>query len=211
MLKELLICTHNAGKTREITALLEDLPIRLWTAREIPDLPEPVEDAETFLGNAQIKARSAWKHTGLPSLADDSGLIVPALGGLPGVHSAYYAGVTGPDKDKANRKKLLSAIRDLSFEQRKASFVCTLVLRLGEQEAIFEGRCDGVLITEERGENGFGYDPVFLWPETGQTLAEIPITAKGAISHRARALQAFRRWLQDPAKKNLLSPTTQSI
>lgn len=210
-MNELLICTHNAGKTKEITAYLKDLPIRLWTAADIPDLPEPVEDAESFLGNARIKARSAWLHTGLPSLADDSGLIVPALGGLPGVNSASYAGITGPHKDRANRAKLLDAIRDLSSEQRHAAFVCTLVLWMGDQEWVFEGRCDGLLITEERGDNGFGYDPVFVWPATGLTLAEMSLEAKAAISHRAKALQAFRLWLQDPAKKSLLSAKLPSI
>ena len=194
----LLVCTHNQGKVREITALLSDLPIRLKTASDIPDLPEPEEDGDSFLANARIKAEAARKHTGLAVLADDSGLVVPALGGAPGVHSAYYGGRADERsvRERANRERLKREIAALPNELREGYFVCVMVLLWEGGEAIFEGRCEGLLITEERGEDGFGYDPLFLWPATGQTLAEMPPEEKNRISHRALALQEAKKFLR---------------
>ncbi len=193
----LLICSHNPGKIREMRAILSDLPISVLSAEDFPALPEPVEDAKTFVENARIKARSAWEHAGGWVLADDSGLVVPALGGEPGVDSAYYAG-HHPDRrqrEQANRDKLRSAIVSIPTEQRAAYFVCTLVFLWEGGEAVFEGRCEGEIIPEERGDHGFGFDPLFLIPVYGRTLAQLEPAEKNQISHRAHALQAFRAWL----------------
>ncbi|MCB9641934.1 MAG: RdgB/HAM1 family non-canonical purine NTP pyrophosphatase [Myxococcales bacterium] len=193
----LLVCTHNPGKIREIRSLLSDLPLEVLTAEDVPDLPEPVEDAKTFVENARIKARSAFEHTGMWTLADDSGLVVPALGGDPGVDSAYYAG-HHPDRverERANRHKLSQTIQSIPNEQRDAYFVCTLVFLWDGGEQVFEGRCEGQIITEERGQHGFGFDPLFLIPSLGKTLAELEPEEKNSRSHRANALKAFRAWL----------------
>ncbi len=193
----LLVCSHNPGKIREIRAILSDIPMNVLTTEDFPALPEPIEDAKTFVENARIKARSAYEHTGCWALADDSGLVVPALGGEPGVDSAYYAG-HHPDRvqrEQANRNKLIAAIQHIPTEQRSAYFVCTLVFLWEGGEAVFEGRCEGVIIPEERGSHGFGFDPLFWIPEQEKTLAELEPIEKNQRSHRARALQAFRTWL----------------
>jgi len=198
-LEKLLVCSHNQGKLKEFKEILQKLSIELVTPNELPGLPDPVEDGDTFLANAQIKARAAFAHTGLPSIGDDSGLVVPALNGDPGLMSARYSGVKkGEGRDAANRRKLMDNVAALPLEERKGYFICTMVLCLGEgQEESFVGRCHGEIILEERGENGFGYDPIFLLPEYGKTFAEIPSAEKHKISHRGLALEAFQKWLRE--------------
>jgi XTP/dITP diphosphohydrolase len=146
-----------------------------------------VEDAESFEGNAEKKARTAFELTGLPSVGDDSGLEVLALGNAPGVRSARYA---GEHDDAANREKLLREMRDI--EDRRARFRCVLVY-LGEKKIVAEGECRGEILRAPRGENGFGYDPLFLVEGTGRSMAELAMEEKNRLSHRA---QAFAKLVQ---------------
>jgi len=195
--RPLVFATRNAGKVVELRQLLpgvfvlgvDEAAARL--GREIPDVDE---DADTFAGNAIKKAREVSHATGFPALADDSGLEVDALGGAPGVWSARYAGGGG---DAANNAKLLVALADVPPEQRTARFRSVLALAdvagpLGDEVITAEGSCDGVVLDAPRGTGGFGYDPLFLVPELGQTFAELGVGTKGERSHRARAMQAIR-------------------
>lgn len=192
----LVLCTHNQGKLREMRTLLAPLGITLRAPEDFEAFPEPEETGETFVANARIKSQAAFAYTGLPSLSDDSGLVVEALDGAPGVHSARYAGVEGPERDQRNRDKLRAAIADVPTDRRQAHFRCEMVLTWGEsQEQVFSGRCDGVILAEERGEGGFGYDPLFWLAEEGKSFAEMDASMKHQYSHRGRALQQFLVWL----------------
>jgi XTP/dITP diphosphohydrolase len=181
-----VLASANAGKIREIGELLRPLAIEL-----IPQAALAIDEAEephdTFVENALAKARHAARRSGLPALADDSGICVRALGGEPGVHSARYAGE--PKSDQRNNEKLLRALE--SAEDRRAHYCCVMVLmRHGAdpQPLITEGEWHGEILRAPRGDGGFGYDPLFLVPELGLTGAELPPDRKNAISHRGRAL-----------------------
>jgi XTP/dITP diphosphohydrolase len=179
----LVVASHNAGKVREINALIAPFGLEAKSAGEL-NLPEPEETGTTFQENALIKARAAAEASGLPALADDSGLAVSALEGAPGVYSARWAG-PGKDFDKAMEKinTLLTGSPD-----RSASFLCVLALAWPDGHVeTFEGRVDGVLIWPARGEHGFGYDPIFQPEGHTDTFGEMASDAKQAISHRARA------------------------
>ena len=181
---QLVLATHNQGKVEELRAILSPLGLDLIGY----DGPEPVEDGVSFLENSLIKARAAHKHTGLPSLADDSGLAVEILGGSPGIFTAIWSG----SKDNvANRRLLLAQLNDISEEHRAASFVCTIALVTDEGETSFTGIWPGSIATEERGTNGHGYDPVFIPEGFTQTAAELEPEVKNALSHRAQALSAL--------------------
>lgn len=183
----ILLATTNPGKLREVKAVLGELPVRLVGLTDFPDVPEPVEDAPTFEGNARIKALYYAGQTGMWALADDSGLEVDALDGAPGVYSARYAGVDGGDA--ANNAKLIEALRGTPQERRTARFRCVVVLARPEEVlAVGSGAIEGVIIDEPRGANGFGYDPHFFVPSLGKTTAELPPEHKNRISHRGRAL-----------------------
>lgn len=200
---QIVLCTHNPKKRKELLELLADLPIKVLTPADFPGLLEPVEDGDTFVANARIKARAAFEHTGLPSLADDSGLVVSALNGEPGVYSARYAGVEGKERDRANRDHLRNKIQSLSTDERKASFHCTLVFQTqSDTDVVFVGTCDGELIEEDRGEHGFGYDPMFFIPELNKTFAEIDAQEKAKRSHRGHALTQFVSWLKGLQREN---------
>lgn len=189
----IVLATRNPGKIAELRALLADLPVELVSAAEVADAPEVEEDAPTLEGNARKKAQALRLHTGLPALADDTGLEVDALGGAPGVRSARFA---GPDADDAaNRARLL---RDLDgAADRAARFRTVLAFADGEDVRFFEGVCEGRITDTERGEGGFGYDALFQ-PEGGtRTFAEMPAEAKNAVSHRGRALRAFADFLHE--------------
>ncbi len=158
-------------------------------------IPEVDEDKPTFLGNAIKKAREVSVATGLPALADDSGLEVDALGGAPGVYSARYAGE--PHSDERNNTKLLTALAGVPAEKRTARFRAALALcdalgPLGDRAITSEGACEGVILDEPRGTGGFGYDPLFFAPELGMTFAEAGVGSKSELSHRARAMKAMR-------------------
>ena len=187
---KLVLATHNQHKVEEVGAIL---------AQTIPtiellgyDGPEPKEDGTSFLENALIKARAAFLHTGLPSIADDSGIAVEILGGAPGIFSARWAG--GRD-NVANRQLLLSQLADVRDQDRAASFVCTIAMVSGDGEVSFTGIWPGRVALQEQGLNGFGYDPVFIPEGFEVTAAELEPEVKNALSHRSLALSQLSSYL----------------
>ncbi len=185
---ELVIATRNKGKLREISRLLEGSPYTVVGLDAYPDAPEVVEDGDTFAANAIKKAEEIAAHTGALTLADDSGLVVEALSGAPGVHSARYAGESATDAD--NNAKLLEALRGVPEESRQAAFRCVMALVApGGSCRTFAGEVKGVVLSQLRGDGGFGYDPLFMVREYGQTMAELPLDLKNRISHRGQALK----------------------
>ena len=192
---KLLLGTKNRGKLRELFALLKDLPVELLTVDEVPfsDVPET---GKTFLENALLKARAISEETGLPVLAEDSGLEVEALGGAPGVRSARFAGEDATDEQ--NIQKLLALLEGVPEEERRARFVCVAVARFPDgTELVAEGELRGRIARAPRGEHGFGYDPVFLPEGFPRTLGELGPSVKDEISHRKRALERLKRRLQE--------------
>ena len=189
---KLLIATNNPGKLREYEELLADaaLPLQLtFPAQEGIDL-DVVESGETFEENAALKARAYALASGLPTLADDSGLEVDALRGAPVVRSARYAGPGTSDADRY--RKLLTALEDVPPDGRAARFRCAVAVALpGGGVETAEGRCEGHIGYEPRGEHGFGYDPVFFFPKYGLTMAQLEPAEKHRISHRGRAVEAI--------------------
>jgi XTP/dITP diphosphohydrolase len=187
---EILLATRNAGKVREIRQLAAGYGWLWHSLDDFPDVREAVEDADTFVENARRKALHYAGATGVPTLADDSGLEVDCLGGAPGVLSARYAG--RPHDDAANNQKLVAALAGIPLERRTARFRCAMVLAgPGQVLAETRGQVEGVIIDESRGSNGFGYDPHFLVPSLGKTMAELPAHEKNARSHRGQALRAM--------------------
>jgi XTP/dITP diphosphohydrolase len=186
---KLVLASHNAGKLREIEALLEPYGKEVVSAGEL-GLPEPEETGQSFAENAEIKARAAAGASGLPAIADDSGLAVASLGGAPGIYSARWA---GPEKDfQAAMRRVHEALAD--DLDRSAAFVCALALAWPDGKVVHvEGRVDGTIVWPPRGEGGFGYDPIFLPAEHGRTFGEMSPDEKQEISHRARA---FRRLIE---------------
>lgn len=201
--RRIVLATRNAHKVVELREILADALSRtgleLVGLDEFPRLEDVVESGVTFADNALLKARYAARATGLPALADDSGLAVDVLGGAPGVFSARWAGplaeATGTDKDSANNALLLAQLSDVPDEHRGAGFVCAaaLVLPGAGVEVVREGTCRGVLARAPRGSNGFGYDPLLVRPD-GRTLAEHTSAEKHKVSHRG---EAFRALAQD--------------
>jgi XTP/dITP diphosphohydrolase len=194
---QLLVATKNAGKIDELKNLLADLPIELKSLSDFPLFPEVEETGETFAENAAIKARDYALQTGLWSLADDSGLEVAALNGAPGIFSARYAG----DKadDRKNIEKLMSEFGKTCQENRAARFVCAMAIadEAGEIQFSAEGVCNGTIIDEPRGVNGFGYDPIFVPGGFAKTFAELPASIKRKTSHRAIAAAKIIKYLRD--------------
>ena len=192
---DILLATNNAHKVDEIQAVFVEVGLSVVSLSQAGvAAPAPSEDKDSFLENALIKARYYSKLAGRTCLADDSGLIVDALGGLPGVHSARYAGVDGDRQqvDRANNAKLLEALAAVPDEQRTARYVCVMVLVDGERElAQVRGAVEGHILRSPRGDNGFGYDPLMFIDAVGQTAAELSAQAKNAISHRGRATRAM--------------------
>lgn len=194
---ELLIATNNAGKMRELTALLAHLPLRLRQLSEFPRIEEVEETGETFAENALLKARAYGRETNLWTLADDSGLAVDALGGAPGVLSARYAGPHATDEERNAR--LLAELKQTDDKGRTARFICAIALHdpaAGTTE-IFEGTCEGHIAQHPRGRHGFGYDPLFVPDGYAHTFGELPEAVKQEISHRSRALAAVRVYLNE--------------
>ncbi|MCG8275817.1 RdgB/HAM1 family non-canonical purine NTP pyrophosphatase [Stenotrophomonas sp. NLF4-10] len=186
---KLVLASGNAGKLKELQAMLAGLPLQIVPQREL-GVGDVAETGLTFVENALIKARHACEATGLPALADDSGLIVDALDGAPGLYSARYAG--SPTDDAANNAKLLDALREVPAERRSARFHAVIVLLRhanDPQPLICEGSWEGRIIDTPRGHHGFGYNPVFLDEELGLTAAEMTPEQKNGRSHRAKALQ----------------------
>ncbi len=185
---EIVLATRNEGKVREFQKLLGSFIDRVLYLKDFEDIPEIVEDGETFRENALKKARVVTEYTGRAVIADDSGLEVDALGGSPGVYSARYAGEGATDRE--NIDKLLGEMSGV--ENRKANFVCYLALVLpGGEEHVVSGKCFGEITKAPRGEGGFGYDPVFFVPSKNRTMAELSPEVKNSISHRANAMRAL--------------------
>jgi len=192
---KLLIATRNAGKRREMAALLAGLPVDVASLDEFPDAPEVVEDGETLEANAAKKAGQVAAACGVHAVADDSGLFVDALDGRPGVLSARYAGVSPGSPAFCDR--LLEEMRDVPAGRRGAHFRCCIAMAdpTGRIVLTASGRCSGVITRQARGGGGFGYDPVFYYEPKGRTFAELPAEEKNAVSHRGHALAEFRRRL----------------
>ena len=187
-----VLATRNPHKVGELREILTDagVAVDLVAASDFPDVPDVAETGETFAANALLKAHAVAAATGLPALADDSGLAVDALNGMPGIFSARWAG--GHGDDRANLDLLLAQIADVPDERRGARFVCAAALALPDgRERIAEGVIEGVLLRARRGTGGFGYDPVFLPRGETRTTAEMPAAEKHAISHRGRAFRAL--------------------
>jgi len=186
MSRKVVLASGNRGKLRELGAMLESIGIEVVPQSEF-DVPDIEETGLTFVENAILKARNACEHTGLPAIADDSGIEVDALNGQPGIYSARYSG----QGDQANNEKLVAELADVPPEQRTARYRAALVYMRHAADPspiIAEGAWEGLVISEPRGENGFGYDPYFLIPELGKTGAELDSEQKNRISHRAQAL-----------------------
>ncbi|HWP82925.1 MAG TPA: XTP/dITP diphosphatase [Bacteroidota bacterium] len=193
-MKQLLFASRNRNKVREVKTLLNDFDLTILSLDDFPAVPPTTEDGETFVQNALKKAREAFRHTGIPTLADDSGLEVFFLNGRPGVYSAHYAGEHG--NDDANNKKLLEEMRGVAPRRRRAQFKAVMALVGPGYEKVVEGICVGRLAEGPRGTNGFGYDPIFIPDGYAQTFGELPDDIKNKISHRARAIQAIKEILK---------------
>lgn len=191
-MQRLVLATSNRGKLAELQPLMADAGFTLVTQGEL-GVDDAIEDGLTFIENALKKARHACLATGLPALADDSGLVVPSLGGEPGLYSARYAGAHGDHA--ANIGKLLQRLHGVDGDGRAAYFHCAIVLlrhAADPQPWVFEGSWHGRVLDAPRGDGGFGYDPVFLDPASGLTAAELPAATKNRVSHRGQALSALR-------------------
>ena len=194
MIRELVLATNNRHKAAELISLLSGLGIMIRTLDEFPDAPEVVEDGTTCEANAVKKARTIAEYTGLPAVADDTGLEVDALGGQPGVYAARYAGEGASYED--NCRKLLRELKCVPSERRTARFLTVAALAIpSDGIRVAQGTLDGVIAEEPRGVSGFGYDPIFLIPELGKTLAQLSADQKNKVSHRARAFANVREIL----------------
>ena len=195
-IERLVFASGNAGKLREVRALLEDLPIEVLSQAEF-QCPDAEETGLTFVENALIKARQASRHCSLPAFADDSGLVVDALDGAPGVRSARYAGASSDDAQ--NNDRLLEALQGRDDSERRAHFHCTIAyLRHAEdpEPGVFSATWSGRIGLEPKGDKGFGYDPLFVVSDLGRTAAELETQQKNRCSHRAQAIAKFRRFLE---------------
>jgi XTP/dITP diphosphohydrolase len=186
-LKQIIVlATTNPGKTREINALLKGFPVEIKNLDDFGQIPEVIEDGTTFDDNAYKKASFTARILGYPAMSDDSGLCVEALDGAPGVRSARYAGENATDADNVN--KMLDDLKDK--DNRNAAFKCVISIAVPTGAALtYEGECQGVITKEPVGENGFGYDPLFFYPEFNKTFAQLTIQEKGRASHRGKALK----------------------
>lgn len=189
-MREILVVTQNKGKLREILEIYKDLPVTLKTLNDFPQI-NIKEDGNSFLENAYIKAKTASKAFNITTMGEDSGLCVPVLGNIPGIYSRRFAGEEATDEE--NNKLLLEKLKSVPFEERKAYFVSTVVVLKPSGEFISaEGRVSGYIAFEPKGDNGFGYDPIFYLPEYKATFAELPLDFKNRISHRKKALEKLK-------------------
>ena len=187
--RPLVLATRNEGKISEFKDLIASFGIEIKSLKDFGPIPLVEEDGATFEDNAYKKASFTAKVLGLPALADDSGLMVEALGGMPGVRSARYAGEGATDRE--NNHKLLEVMKDV--EEREASFMCIIAIAVPAGPAlIYEGRCDGQITREPMGENGFGYDPLFYFPPLKKTFAQMKSEEKNHVSHRGKAMAELR-------------------
>jgi len=196
MAQNLLLATRNNKKKKELQSILGTWDVKLLTLDEIEEIPEIEEDGTTFQENAMKKARISAQLSGCITLADDSGLVVDALGGAPGVYSARFAGPEADDE--GNNRKLLDMMKDIEESERTARFICVIAVAApnGLVKTV-EGICEGKILTAKRGEGGFGYDPLFIPEGFQKTFAELGDDEKNRISHRGQALQAAKCLLQE--------------
>lgn len=193
---EVIAATNNLHKLEEIREILGRLGYKVLSLDDIGIKTDIDENGSTFKENALIKAKEICKLTGRMSIADDSGLEVFALNGEPGVYSARYAGAEGDEKDEANNKKLIEKMKDIPENKRQARFVSSIALIFPDgKQIVTEGYINGIIGYEEKGENGFGYDPLFIIPELDKTMAQLSSFEKNKISHRANALEKLKRIL----------------
>ena len=192
-LNELFSASENEWKVKEINHSLKDLSIKILTPSTLGiSIPSSLESFQTFADNAKAKGDFIYEKTLKPTLSDDSGLIIPALNGKPGVLSKRYS-LSGFDSD--NRRKLIEEIENLSEKERIAKFICVLYFRINNKSYYFKGEVNGVILTEERGKEGFGYDPIFYHIESRKTFAEMSFYEKLSVSHRGIALRKFKTFL----------------
>lgn len=197
---KLIVATRNKGKLKEIQQKFSTIPnITLLSLEDIEKefgpIPDITEDGTTFADNALKKARELSRLTGYPSMADDSGLVIDALGGEPGVFSARYAGESVTDTER--NELILEKMKGVPEGKRQARFVCVIAIVIPSKGEYFaEGVCEGEIAYEPKGTHGFGYDPIFYLPERDKTMAELPIEIKNSLSHRARALEKAAKILQ---------------
>lgn len=196
-MKKLIVASNNKGKIKEIKEILSDFQLEVFSLKDLNIDIDVVEDGNTFMENAYKKAKEVYDITeGYMVLADDSGLMVDGLNGAPGVFSARFAGEHG--NDEKNNEKLLEMLRDKSQDDKKAKFVCALVLIIDDNREIkVEGDVKGQIIEEARGEDGFGYDPLFYIPQFKKTFAEMTGSEKNSISHRGKALNLLKNKLKE--------------
>ena len=188
MSKQIVIATKNKGKAREFMQLFDSFDVEVKTLLDFPEIADVEETGTTFEENAILKAEGTGLHHSMIMIADDSGLVIDALDGRPGVYSARYAGEK--KDDEANIDKVLDELQDVPASERTARFYCSLAIAGPNFETTtVSGRCEGMILTERKGNGGFGYDPIFFVKSYGQTMAELSADEKNAISHRAKALQ----------------------
>ena len=191
----IVLATNNKHKIREIKNILADLSMEILTLEDFTGFPKVEETGKTFEENAIIKAQAIYQFTGLPSVADDSGLEVDALDGAPGVLSSRFAGEHYSFED--NNRKLLSLMKDIPRERRGAKFICVVALAKDVNHIVtVKGEVKGIITFEEKGENGFGYDPVFYLPHLNKTFAQLSLEEKNKISHRAQAFAKAKELIQ---------------
>jgi XTP/dITP diphosphohydrolase len=203
MIQELVLATHNRHKGEELAALLGDLGFRIRTLDEFPDAPDVVEDGATCEANAIKKAKAIAAATGLPAVADDTGLEVDALEGRPGVYAARYAGETATYED--NCRKLLRELKGVQQKQRTARFLTVAAIAMPSGHVrVAHGVLEGLISEAPTGDRGFGYDPVFLVPEMGKTLAELTAEEKNRVSHRAKAFMQAKEILRSIQSESIV-------
>lgn len=196
-----IIATGNKGKAKEFEKLFQLLGMTVKTLQDFPELEEVEETGTTFEENARLKAETIAKQLGVRVIADDSGLEIDALGGRPGIFSARYAGIE--KNDEANIDKVLQELENVQESERTARFCCALAMAEPARETVMVfGTCEGRILHERRGTNGFGYDPIFYVPEEGKTMAELPSEHKNKISHRARAIAKLEKILRRQSAAN---------
>ena len=194
---KLVVATRNLGKLKEIRRLLETQGVVVVGLEQFPELADVEEDGDSFAANAAKKAEEVARATGLPCLADDSGLTVTALDGRPGIYSARFSGEDATDS--SNNRKLLEVMATIPENARQAAFCCVMALCLpGQTTRLFEGRIEGQILNERQGSGGFGYDPLFWLPEFSCTMAELSLDVKNRISHRGQALRQVVEFLARP-------------
>jgi XTP/dITP diphosphohydrolase len=186
-----IVCaTANRHKLAEIRAILQDLPVTLLSLEDFSSFPLPEETGSSYAQNALIKARAVYARTGIPALADDTGLEVQALAGRPGIHSQRYAA-----DDGTRRSRLLQELEGVPPDRRKARFICAVAYVDVAGEQVFQEQVDGQIVERCAGQEGFGYDPIFFLPPEGKTYAQMSAPEKNAVSHRGKTLASFRQWL----------------